>query len=103
MTKTTSCIAGTVAVITWFVLYTIAAVSLFKVMWGWFLVPLGVQNITFGHAMGLMALVGWFFAGLAGETTKTPTTTEEILVVVLKPLLVLLFVGLAGLIAHSIM
>ena len=44
------------------------------VLWGWFVVPLGVQQISLVHAMGLDLIVGFFFACAA---LKAPDTDND--------------------------
>lgn len=36
-----------------------------KLMWGWFIVPLGVMSITIWHAIGIDAIVSYFTFSLS--------------------------------------
>jgi cytochrome b561 len=74
------------------------------VLWGWFAVPLGVQQIGIFHAYGLALLAAVMVRGYSRKKQPKRTPTEEledaqhILVsTILAPALVLLFGWLAHL------
>lgn len=64
------------------------------VMWGWFVVPLGVMQISFPHALGLTGCVTLFAGHLASiETSKEDAGIADVAyksfgVMVLAPLFI---------------
>jgi len=66
------------------------------VMWGWFMIPLGMSAISTSHAVGLGALVSiWCHEGVTDEELH-PT---QIIAAILRPFVALLI----GLIAYHCM
>lgn len=55
----------------WFIYLVLSIVSqlysglVLSVMWGWFIVPLGIAAITIPHAVGISFITGFFLGGLA--------------------------------------
>ena len=71
---------------------------LLKVLWGWFIVPLGVQAIGVAHALGLVLLFGFLRGAIKPDNTE-PSWGYVIGHFFLKPLI---FWGFAA-IYHSFM
>lgn len=58
------------------VLSLIVSGLIFSVMWGWFIVPLGVVPLSVAHAIGIQSLI--FFAFIKTDQEKR-LNTEELL------------------------
>jgi hypothetical protein len=59
-------------------------------LWEWFIVPLGVPSIGFGHALGLTLFLGFATYNYAVDER---TQTERMLTALLMPLLAWCFGG----------
>ena len=72
-----------------------------SVLWGWFMVPLGVPGINIAHAIGISCVVGLLSHQPRNVSTSSPEAAlGEILGWgIINPLLILLF----GFIAKSFM
>jgi len=70
---------------------------LLKIMWGWFMVPLGLQPIGAAHALGVGVLIGMFTART--HSNKNESAVSAFLSMLLRPLFYLIF----GAIFHAFM
>lgn len=67
----------------WFIaICTGALVAVFRgfalsVLWGWFVMPLGVDSIEIPHAIGLSVIVGLFMSGVAAIIMRTREEGEK--------------------------
>lgn len=60
------------------------------IMWEWFVVPLGVQSISMGHAYGLTVLLA-LASGKAYQTSDEESLLKIAISAALTPLFTLLF------------
>jgi hypothetical protein len=66
-----------------------------SVLWGWFVVPLGVSSITFWHAAGLMCVTRAFVGSCASSNDEAHPGLDiwkEVFLLAMMPL-VLLAIG----------
>jgi hypothetical protein len=60
---------------------------LLKVMWGWFMVPLGLRPVGIAHALGISLLVGL----LAGSEESNKEPAKRFIGMIIKPIIYLIF------------
>jgi hypothetical protein len=73
-------------VIAFMVPYSIYVGAVLAALWGWFIVPLGVQPIGIAHAVGLAVFIGMFHRGKAKSKEGA---LESLLLALLAPALAL--------------
>lgn len=86
-----------------FAFFAIAAIDIFwggyvtALLWGWFMVPLGVHPINYWHAVGIGALLSVFLGSRGMPTDKKPPELilKGLLMVALIPFFSLLLGWLA--------
>lgn len=70
-----------------------------KIMWGWFVEPLGIMAITTPHAVGLSTIVSIWLNGDNKVKTEDESTAAKWFKILGKPIVILLI----GYIAHLFM
>ncbi|MHC4621207.1 MAG: hypothetical protein ACYTEQ_25955 [Planctomycetota bacterium] len=71
-------------------------------LWGWFVVPLGLEPIGIAHAIGLSLAVGMFAQAKSKDNEDKPFM-HQVIVAVLSAAIGPAFVWLMGAIIHSFM
>lgn len=80
----------------WFVGVIYGAYSL-TLLWSWFMVPFGVQNITLAWAIGLLYLAG-LFKGVPSSDNK-----DKVWLLLVKNFALITLAIVVGFIAHKFM
>ena len=63
----------------------------FSVLWGWFIVPLGIAAITVPHAIGIAAVVNLLRLAMEGKLHEKCSYKEKLMIATAAPALLLLF------------
>lgn len=72
-------------------------------LWLWFMVPLGLMEITFVHGIGLALMVGLFLSGVATREDKGESTLEKMFSAIINSVIISLTVWGFGYIIWSFM
>ena len=71
-----------------------------SLMWGWFVVPLGVETISWVHAIGLMVVISVLNPGWLPEESNKRGFADDLWNVVLKSALIITLAWVAGWLLH---
>jgi uncharacterized membrane protein YgaE (UPF0421/DUF939 family) len=100
--KVLTCLITVFLLITLLPIYMVINGVVLQIMWGWFIVPLGIRTITTLEAIGIALVIGLLTAKPRNEITKKETSTEAVFSL-LGWLLSPVFVLLIGYVVHAFM